>query len=227
MNALQKIIDVDCLLESTDFVSDFLNQERLVSSRNKSYLYSYDGIVEYFRSETLTSKTSIAGLYMVYGWMQKIPDFFKNCDSTDTSFKISDLPKVIQQIKQIDDLTSKEIISNLVKNLVPLVNGSHVGTSKFLHFVTPEIFPIWDSKVALAVYGFKNNFQVEKLENYLRYFNDVQELRLTIDSVSQMKICSKATQAIKKELNIETKLLTFTRVIELLCFYSSVNENKC
>jgi hypothetical protein len=34
--------------------------------------------------------------------------------------------------------------------LARVVNNSLVGTSKLLHFVRPDIFPIWDSKV----YGF-------------------------------------------------------------------------
>ena len=34
------------------------------------------------------------------------------------------------------------------------INRSWVGTSKFLHFLNPEIFPIWDSRVARR--SFKN-----------------------------------------------------------------------
>jgi len=50
-----------------------------------------------------------------------------------------------------------EIINNAKKGIVPsidqleilkgLLNNSLVGTSKHLHFINPEIFAIWDSRV--------------------------------------------------------------------------------
>lgn len=54
------------------------------------------------------------------------------------------------------------------------INGSWVGTSKLLHFLRPDLFPIWDSRVAER-FGLKWPHQVNKKATYLHYFDFVQE----------------------------------------------------
>lgn len=53
---------------------------------------------------------------------------------------------------------------------VRLVNESVVGASKFLHFVAPTDFSIWDQHVARYC-GFKYTYQYDSPELYLAYLN--------------------------------------------------------
>src|SRR5258708_7520084 len=53
-------------------------------------------------------------------------------------------------------------------------NNSVVGTSKFLHFVAPEVFPIWDSRIA-AVFGFRHGYQINNALNYTKYCNTIPD----------------------------------------------------
>jgi hypothetical protein len=54
------------------------------------------------------------------------------------------------------------------------INNSVVGTSKFLHFVAPEIFPIWDSRIA-AVFGFRHDYQINNALNYRKYCDAIHD----------------------------------------------------
>ena len=56
-----------------------------------------------------------------------------------------------------------------LKQSKPLIGNSWIGTSKFLHFINPEVFPIWDSRVALA-FGLKSYQGANTRRNYVRYF---------------------------------------------------------
>jgi hypothetical protein len=48
------------------------------------------------------------------------------------------------------------------------LNNSVVGTSKLLHFVRPDLFPIWDSRIA-KLFGFRND-RHNTPAAYLGYF---------------------------------------------------------
>jgi hypothetical protein len=49
-----------------------------------------------------------------------------------------------------------------------LINGSVVGTSKFLHFLNPAVMPIWDTNIG-AAFGIKGRYNIEKPNTYLKY----------------------------------------------------------
>ena len=75
---------------------------------------------------------------LAYGWMPTIPKNIKFDEQHNKeilkAYKIgtSDDP-----VKFIEDLSKK-----------PPINNSWVGSSKVLHFINPEMFPIWDTNVA-------------------------------------------------------------------------------
>ena len=57
----------------------------------------------------------------------------------------------------------------------PFLNNSWVGTSKFMHFVAPDVWPIWDSRVAVH-FGMKHRYQYEKRDVYSEYADFVLSL---------------------------------------------------
>ena len=105
-----------------------------------SYIYSYpillkssDSLVEHLKEDA-----ALAISHIVYSWMPtilkdvKIED--KYWENIIPAQKISGLDKASKHIKKL--LSSSPI------------NNSWVGLSKVLHFINPNVFPIWDSNVA-------------------------------------------------------------------------------
>ncbi|NHQ76048.1 hypothetical protein HAT86_16510 [Roseovarius gahaiensis] len=80
----------------------------------------------------------------VYAWM---PTILKD-------FKIEKIDSVtpLKTVKAIKSWEEAEIFISQIDDVAP-INGSWVGTSKFLHLLNPEIFPIWDSRVAVSFHS--------------------------------------------------------------------------
>ena len=75
--------------------------------------------------------------HLAYGWMPTIP---KNINfGKETNRKILEASKICSIDQSVNFIKSWH---------TPPVNNSWVGSSKVLHFINPEFFPIWDSKVA-------------------------------------------------------------------------------
>lgn len=89
--------------------------------------------------------------HAVYGWM---PTILKKFDYSECDLSAIRAGKLPEQ---------------------PFVNGSWVGTSKFLHMIAPDLFPIWDSKVAVH-FGFQRRDQYERREVYSGYVRYVRNL---------------------------------------------------
>jgi hypothetical protein len=113
-------------------------QEELIKS---GYNYDYSALQNLFDKLDLRKELNVtAAAYAVYGWM---PTRLKRTEA-------SELIKFVREVK--NSTTKKDALNQLRKqpNITQAVNGSTVGTSKFLHFIAPKIFPIWDSNVALV-----------------------------------------------------------------------------
>lgn len=80
----------------------------------------------------------------VYGWM---PTILKEAEIEKID-SISPLKK----IKAIESWEEAEIFLSKIGDVAP-INRSWVGTSKFMHFLNPAIFPIWDSRVAVSFHS--------------------------------------------------------------------------
>ncbi len=70
-----------------------------------------------------------------------------------------------------------------IQALGRLVGDSLIATSKFLHFLNPERYAIWDTNVAWAAYRFRHDeisklAEVQQIERYLQYLRDLSLFRL-------------------------------------------------
>ncbi|MEQ9426100.1 MAG: hypothetical protein RJQ09_16870 [Cyclobacteriaceae bacterium] len=102
-------------------------------------------------------------------------------------------------IKRINDLRDGKTANRelLLKELVPVINNSVVGTSKLLHFIAPDYVPIIDSRVRT---GWNVFFKTEikkqlsdlngknKIDAYLKYWIYVDKWRKKLDNVSYRDI---------------------------------------
>jgi hypothetical protein len=142
--------DVFTLEPSTQIISD------------DSYLVSYPYILEYFASKvTFDAGDVVRGAHMAYGWMPTILELYPENGGVD----LDQAANILQKAKNGNELSSQEL-----KFLMALVNNSLVGASKLLHFVAPERFPIWDSKVYSFVYEKRpHHYRVNNVETYKEY----------------------------------------------------------
>lgn len=160
----------------------------------------------------------------VYGWMPTI--------LRDSKIKNIKSVAQLEKVKAIKSWREAALFLSEIDDVAP-INGSWVGTSKFLHFLNPEIFPIWDSRVAVsfhskisikaktaAIQGEKlrplqlNHFCNRK-DHYLKYMEFM---------IHSTKGSSDWVGAMQQEIKIKAKHLpTKLRCLELAFFnrYSS------
>ena len=96
----------------------------------------------------------------VYGWMPTILDNmgYKKEKATEWENVVQNaIKKIIDNHENLDDCKDH------FDKLKQFTNNSYVGLSKFLHFLLPEKFAIWDSNVYLALLAFPE--VVEKIKN--------------------------------------------------------------
>ena len=116
------------------------------------------------------------GAHAVYGWM---PTILKRVDLSKNKALLL-FAHEWKNRKKIDWTRAKKALEG---NTIDLraINNSVVGTSKFLHFVAPEIFPIWDSRIA-RVFDLIDRSQINNPSNYMAYCDAVhQRLREPVD----------------------------------------------
>jgi hypothetical protein len=91
-----------------------------------------------------------AAAYAVYGWM---PTILKKADN------LLPLSKLVSKLKGLSVVDARLVVARMPVDVQATVlfsvNNSVVGTSKLLHFLMPDVFPIWDSRIA-RLFGFKH-----------------------------------------------------------------------
>ena len=125
--------------------------------RQSDYL-SYPEFLRYFSDlKTITRHNLIIGINFTYGWMPTIFDF--------RSDRFDEALDVLNSAKKGSKLTIDEL--NLLKGLL---NNSLVGTTKLLHFINPDKFAIWDSRVYRYLTGMEPYYnRIGEGKAYLAY----------------------------------------------------------
>ncbi len=103
----------------------------------------------------------------VYGWMPRVLRI-------DIEF-LSDAIEALEKSK------SAECTNGVLELVTPISKclRSVVGATKALHFSNPEIYPIWDSKVAKTISNRQKlpHGYMGEVSNYVGYLNCLLELR--------------------------------------------------
>jgi hypothetical protein len=145
--------------------SKFIKDARNTAIQQRSDFISYPEFLKYFKNlDEITKHTLVIGISFVYGWMPTIFDF--RSDNFDEAIKVLNKAKNGTELITIDDLT-------LLKGLF---NNSLVGSTKLLHFINPDKYAIWDSRVYRYLTNNNNYNQIEIYNNYLDYLTFCQEL---------------------------------------------------
>ena len=124
--------------------------------------------------------------HIAYGWM---PTILKNSELKE---KPTESHNQGQTILDAYGISSEEKANDFIKGFIKSpINNSWTGLSKALHFINPEIFPIWDSKVAKnfdikITYGNSDNARTKMKDEYLCYMKFCHS-NLELPAVAEMQ----------------------------------------
>ena len=153
-------------------------------SQMNSYIASYPYLLNYFSNfDEISAENVVCGTHMVYGWMPTILDLRRKKISYEKAGEILTNAKKEKKIS-LDDLN----------NLSGLINNSLVGASKLLHFIQPNFFPIWDSKICSFVTGRKTPSDKKSHDAYLDFIDWIKREK-------ESKSFREAHKQIEKTLN--------------------------
>jgi len=168
---------------------------------NKSDLISYPEFIEYFKSISEINKHNlIIGINFTYGWMPTIFDF----RTTEIEKNIDLAIEILNRAKNGKDLETKDY-----KHLKSLLNNSLVGSTKLLHFINPEKYAIWDSRVFRFLHNQEPyNYRIGNVQNYIEY-------QKVLDNLTKEKRFADFFELVSSKL--EYKPTNF-RALELIMF---------
>lgn len=118
-----------------------------VRARVSAELYSdpYPCLVEHFKSFKFRQwSDALVALYLVYGWMPTIPNS-KGEPRIQTTDEKEEILRILRGARD-----GTEIETSAIARLMLFTNNSVIGASKMLHFINPELYPMWDKNVAKA-----------------------------------------------------------------------------
>lgn len=173
-----------------------------VDINQKSYYISYLEFLEHFKRITEFKKHDvIVGIHLIYGWMPTI------CHLKSEDF--AEAATILNKVKKDESLLKEE-----VDKLKSVFNNSIVGTSKLLHFISPENYPIWDSNVCRYL-----NIPAHKANNIDVYLDYIKACRNIIkkckDEITRVKEAMNEFEPYKVQNEISDM-----RAVELVMFTS-------
>ena len=134
-----------------------------------SYLLSYPYLVQHFRRMSVVDQEAlVVGAHAVYGWMPTVLEF----KGKSVSEALTDTASLLNAVKHGTRLDEQQL--DLAKSLI---NNSVGGLSKLLHFINPDLYPMWDSNVYRFIVGERGHpYQINNVGAYLSYVGNCDEL---------------------------------------------------
>lgn len=129
-----------------------------IDRKNDTDILSYNEFITYFKDiNVINAHNFIIGVHFIYGWMPTILKL--NVNNININHDVLCVLNVVKKGERISE-------DNLVQ-LSKVINNSIVGTSKLLHFINPNIYAIWDSRVCEFIYNHTN--RVYDIKAYMEY----------------------------------------------------------
>ena len=165
------------IMKDTNQLKDSLQQvASTYNIKNDIYVEMYQYYVNFFKEkDTLNNSDIVIGVGFTYSWM---PTILKRSNLSN----IDQVTKILNNVKQSIEISDDDLL--LLKEFS---NNSLVGASKLLHFINPEDYAIWDSRV----FKFLNNneaahkYKLEKVHVYRQYLSYLSNLKTsgTLDNI--------------------------------------------
>lgn len=179
----------------------------LTTIKDDTYLKSYGEIMKFASKLKFENKNDLVVLsHVVYGWMPTI-----------LNLKLENIDNILGFLKTCKQGIATNNFYLIIKELEVLktsINNSIVGASKFLHFVNPDIFPIWDSRIAKELSGINYPNDVNLYINYLEAIHSV----INMKNKEFLKLHNELNSIVFKNYKYSISQL---RTIEIIIFYSN------
>lgn len=167
---------------------------------------SYREFVGYFSSipneKPLTDHNFIIGAYFSYGWM---PTMLRLGENVSAAIQVVNKARSLPQ-----PINEEEFLT-----IASVINGSVVGASKLLHFICPDNYAIWDSRVYRFI--FKEEPSTHRLSKPHAYQEYLDALRVLTKSSSFQRAKVSVVKAVGYRI-------TDLRACELIMFANGKNE---
>tara|TARA_A100001234_G_scaffold216863_1_gene223385 strand:- start:259 stop:870 length:612 start_codon:yes stop_codon:yes gene_type:complete len=127
------------------------------------YIISYPGLINACQLliKDLGNKSILPISHLAYGWMPTIISY------NEEGHEIDKFENLVCNATNINENGAAISLLNSLPNNSP-VNNSWIGLSKVLHFINPDLFPIWDSRVAKC-FNMVYPYQFNKKDTYIKY----------------------------------------------------------
>lgn len=193
---------IDTFKQNISLDKFFRDGNNFAIKRQSDYI-SYPEFLKYFSDlKTITRHNLTIGINFTYGWMPTIFDFRSN--------NFDEVIEILNEAKKGNNLD----VDNLVL-LKGLLNNSLVGTTKLLHFINPDNFAIWDSRV------------YRYLTNKEPYDNRIGNCNTYLDYLAFCDYLTKQPEFDSLKKNIENQVgytMTAFRVAELVMYLNGVKK---
>jgi len=144
-----------------------------IKNDNESYIQTYPEFLSYFSNlKKIYKHNFVIGVHFVYGWM---PTVLKKLVIKNEK-QILDILNKVKNSEIITEPELKCIKESINNKFTKKDKGSLVGASKLLHFICPEKYAIWDSRVYRYVYGTVSQNKLNEPKLYLEYLSAIKEI---------------------------------------------------
>lgn len=170
----------------------------------ENYLLSYPYFLSYFKNlQTINIENLIIGISFTYSWMPTILSINPK-NEVGTKELIEKSIEILNLVKNGQKINEEQL--SILKSTF---NNSLVGTSKLLHFINPNKYAIWDSRV----FRFLNNeqphkYKLERPKTYIEYLDFIEKLK-------SEKAFNRFYELMKQQVGYE---ITEYRALELAFF---------
>lgn len=135
------------------------------------YATSYPHLLQALVGRPIDAAGYVAVAHMVYGWMPTVLEL-----RTRSAVPFADEAAILESVRN-----GAALSENQLDRLKASINNSIVGVSKLLHFLCPDRYAIWDSKVysylrAVADPGWNGRVDHEDVNKTHRYITYMDEL---------------------------------------------------
>lgn len=144
----------------------------------ESYFKTYPYLLSLCAKRRFNEVSDLAHCALaVYGWMPTTPAF--------------DFSKIDDALQEIQNAIVSERRLDVagISSIQSFVNNSVVGSSKLLHFIMPDRYAIWDSKVFCAVTGkAAYDYRMKNPRNYIEYLRFLDSIQVSPNMIDQVTV---------------------------------------
>jgi hypothetical protein len=182
----------------------------VVDQRAFTYLLTYPTIISRARALNLNENSSLHELALLaYGWMPRVVRL--------NSRLLHDARQALQASRETKRW-DMSVAQSAMLALEPCL-FSAVGASKVLHFLNPEVFPIWDSRIEKFRCPMDSIRQGHmRSKRYFIYADEVQHIRANAEFSSFYREFTHAFENRLRVLNLEPYPISEVRAVELAAF---------